>query len=272
MKMKRMDMVIFTVASLIISLVFVACPNPTNDLADKEAKNETVAALIYLPSSTARMSTQELIFNTTRYDLNVLAENGDSVYFESFDRSKQNPVRIELSAGETYTFVLAAYNNDKKLGQGTAEQTLTFEKNEVFIALVPLPAEVGINAWWSIRLDELSCSVTCGEVTRTQVLTDDPALRGGKVILHIKYGAQERENFWPQYIIARLLGANDQQIAKQRLDFSPTSSEGEIPAIAHNFVWELGEQAMNVDAVELTLYDGDYKAYINDIYISFVND
>jgi hypothetical protein len=168
--------------------------------------------------------------------------------------------------------VLAAYNNDIKLGQGTAKQTLAFGNNEVFIALVPLLAEVGITAWWSIRLDGLACSVTCGEVTKTQVLTDDPALRGGKAILHIQYGAQEWENYWPQYIIAKLLGANDQQIASQRLDFSPTSSEGEIPALAHNFVWELGEQAVNVNAIELTLYDGDYKAYINDVYISFVND
>jgi hypothetical protein len=125
----------------------------------------------------------------------------------------------------------------------------------------------------SSRLPELNISITRGETTKSQVLSDEKKSRGkGLTILHCLYGAQELSGYFGQYINARLLGSNGEEIAEQRFDFNPTSSWGAIPAEAHDFFFDLDAEAINnIEAVELTLYDGDYYGYITDVDITFLD-
>jgi hypothetical protein len=231
----------------------------TQDLLEGDNNDVYIELVAETATATIEAGWKDLSMNPiTLYSTEYTVQVGQSVGFSAC-KSVDEPFSLATDSailffeGETIHATAA----------GTAEVTVS----------VPpyLPVETFRVRVVSCLLDELGISATRGETTKSYILTDDKTLRGGKAILHLEYGAQEMKNYWGQYIIARLLGINGEKIAEQRFDFLPTSSWGAIPAEPYDFVFDLGEQSMNVESVELTLYDGDYYAYTTGVDISFID-
>jgi hypothetical protein len=107
---------------------------------------------------------------------------------------------IELSAYKTVEepFLLITNATNISFNNLFITGDIVGDSSQVMISVPPyLPSESVEVRVVSCILDELSCSVVCGEIVTKQILTDNKNIRGGKAVLFLRYGAQELSNYWP---------------------------------------------------------------------------